>query len=130
MVDAVTGGRPEGVGPVGPAAPERAPHQTTEAQAAQFRRVLDGMERSSLNFSRHARKRIEQRGLPLDEGRVQRLEQAVNRAREKGSRDSLILIDELALVVNIRSQTVVTAIEQPGDGEQIFTNIDSVVIAD
>ncbi len=130
MVDAVTGGRLEGVGPVGPAAPERAPHQTTEAQAAQFRRVLDGMERSSLNFSRHARKRIEQRGLPLDEGRVQRLEEAVERAREKGSRDSLILIDELALVVNIRSQTVVTAIEQPGDGEQIFTNIDSVVIAD
>ena len=88
------------------------------------------MERSSLTFSRHARKRIEQRGLPLDEGRVQRLEQAVERAREKGSRDSLILLDELALVVNIRSQTVVTAIEQSGDGDQVFTNIDSVVIAD
>lgn len=130
MVDAVTGGRAEGVGSVGPATPARAPHQTTEARAAQFRSVLDGMERSSLNFSRHARKRIEQRALPLDQGRVQRLEQAVDRAREKGSRDSLILIDELALVVNIRSQTVVTAIEQPGDGEQVFTNIDSVVIAD
>ena len=130
MVDAVTGGRAEGVGPVGPAAPARVPRQTAEARAAQFRSVLDGMERSSLNFSRHARKRIEQRGLPLDQGRVQRLEQAVDRAREKGSRDSLILIDELALVVNIRSQTVVTAMEQLGDGEQVFTNIDSVVIAD
>ena len=61
---------------------------------------------------------------------MQRLEQAVERAREKGSRDSLILLDELALVVNIRSQTVVTAIEQSGDGDQVFTNIDSVVIAD
>lgn len=130
MVDAVTGGRVEGVGPVGPAAPARAPHQTTKADAARFSRVLEEMERSSLTFSRHARKRIEQRGLPLDEGRVQRLEQAVERAREKGSRDSLILLDELALVVNIRSQTVVTAIEQTGDGDQVFTNIDSVVIAD
>ncbi len=100
------------------------------AGSTAFRDVLAEMERSSLNFSRHAQKRIEQRNLQMDGGRVERLEAAVERVTEKGSRDSLILLDELALVVSVRSKTVVTAIEQPGSGEGVFTNIDSVVIAD
>lgn len=133
MVEAVPGRPAEGVGGLSPSAPARRstrPAERPESSSASFRSVLLEMERSSLTFSRHARRRIEQRELHLDGGRVRRLEQAVDRAREKGSRDSLILLDELALVVSIQSQTVVTAMEQPGEKEQIFTNIDSVVIAD
>jgi len=85
---------------------------------------------SGLSFSRHATKRLEQRGLEMDETRLDRLEQAVGRAAEKGSRDSLILLDELALVVSVHNRTVVTAMDETTSKEHVFTNIDSVVIAD
>jgi flagellar operon protein len=92
--------------------------------------ALARMERAQLDFSKHARKRIEQRGLDLDPERLTRLEAAVGRAEAKGAKDSLILLDELALVVNVRSRTVVTAMDEASRKEHVFTNIDSVVIAE
>ena len=102
------------------AGPASAPDQ-------RFDRVL---ERSRLAFSKHALKRIEQRGLRLDQARLDRLEAAVDRAEAKGSRDSLVLLDELALVVSVRNHTVVTAMDEASRKEHVFTNIDSVVIAE
>jgi flagellar operon protein len=92
--------------------------------------ALARLERAHLDFSKHAQRRIEQRGLGLDPARLARLEQAVERAESKGSRDSLILLDELALVVSVQNRTVVTAIDQAHRKEHVFTNIDSVVIAE
>ncbi len=80
-----------------------------------------------LQFSKHAQKRLEQRGIDLDGARMARLEQAVGQAAAKGSRDSLILLDEMALVVSVQNRTVVTAMDQQSTKEQVFTNIDSVV---
>jgi flagellar operon protein len=86
-------------------------------------------EAFALQFSRHASKRIEQRGLNLDAERMSRLEKAVGQAEAKGAKDSLILLDELALVVSVQNRTVVTAIDEAARKEHVFTNIDSVVIA-
>ena len=87
------------------------------------------VEAFGLQFSRHATKRLEQRGLDIDAARMERLERAVGQAAEKGSKDSLILLDELALVVSIQNRTVVTAVDEASRREHVFTNIDSVVIA-
>ncbi|MEX1023038.1 MAG: TIGR02530 family flagellar biosynthesis protein [Dehalococcoidia bacterium] len=86
-------------------------------------------EAFGLHFSKHAARRIEQRGLALDEGRMERLERAVDQAEAKGAKDSLILLDELALVVSVQNRTVVTAVDEANRKEHVFTNIDSVVIA-
>ena len=128
MVDAVDTGRTQAL-----AAGASSPRPATAATAdggARFQAVLAAMEHSQLSFSKHALRRIEQRGLQLDGERLRRLEQAVDRAQQKGSRDSLILLDELALVVSVRNQTVVTAMDNASSKEHVFTNIDSVVIAD
>jgi flagellar operon protein len=82
-----------------------------------------------LQFSRHAARRIEQRGLAIDGMQMERLQRAVGQAEAKGSRDSLILLDELALVVSVQNRTVVTAVDEASRKEHVFTNIDSVVIA-
>ena len=85
---------------------------------------------SGLSFSRHAARRVERRELQLDPDRVARLESAVRRAAEKGARQSVVLLDELAFVVDVRGRTVVTALNhRSGGGERVFTNVDSVVIA-
>lgn len=109
--------------------PASQPPATGSASNGGFEAAL-GRANSPLQFSRHAAKRIEQRGLELDAARLERLEQAVGRAADKGSRDSLILLDELALVVSVQQRTVVTAMDQAASKEHVFTNIDSVVIAD
>jgi len=124
MIDAVN---PGGVRGVGPTSPTSAVRPATDARG--FEAALDRAG-SPVQFSRHAAKRIEQRGLDMDAARLERLEDAVGRAADKGSRDSLILLDELALVVSVQQRTVVTAMDETASKEHVFTNIDSVVIAD
>ena len=112
------------------APPAARPGSPAPAGGQRFAEALAAMERSPLEFSKHMVRRVEQRGLRLDDERVSRLEQAVSRAEEKGSRDSLILLDELAVVVSVRNHTVITAVDEASRKEQVFTNIDSVVIAE
>lgn len=61
---------------------------------------------------------------------MQRLAGAVDKAAAKGSRDSLVLMDDLALVVSIRNRTVITAVDANSRRGNVFTNIDSVVLAE
>ena len=126
MIDPINPGVSRSGG-VGGARPAAAP--TRPADGSGFEAALERAD-SSVQFSRHATKRIEQRGLDLDAARLERLEEAVGRAADKGSRDSLILLDELALVVSVQHRTVVTAMDGTASREHVFTNIDSVVIAD
>ena len=60
---------------------------------------------------------------------MQRLQDAADRASQKGIKDSLVLMDELAFIMNVPSQTVVTAMDATSTAENIFTNIDGAVIA-
>jgi flagellar operon protein len=82
-----------------------------------------------LKFSGHALDRIAKRGIGLDQQSLARLEQGVARAAGKGSRDSLVLLDGTAFVVSVRNRTVVTAVDGAHMRDQVFTNIDSAVIA-
>ncbi len=84
-------------------------------------------ELNSVKFSNHAMKRLEDRNIMLDRDDLQELNAAVHQAELKGAKDSLIMLNKNAFIVNIPNKTVVTALPI-GEGEDIFTNIDSVVI--
>ncbi len=77
-------------------------------------------------FSKHANMRINARNINLTNDQMERLEEGVSKARNKGINDSLVLLDDLALVVNVKNNTVVTAVE---NNNKVFTNIDGAVIA-
>lgn len=79
-------------------------------------------------LSAHAQRRLEARQIPFGGDEAVRLEQAVEKAARKGSRESLILMDDLALVVNIKNRVVVTAVDANSRKDNVFTNIDSVVL--
>ncbi len=113
------------------AQPATAPARTAapSRDGAGFAQALEQARGPRLQFSGHAAKRIEQRGIQLDDARMRRLEEAVSRAEAKGARDSLVLLDELALVVSVRNHTVITAMDESSSRDHVFTNIDSVVIA-
>ncbi|MCR5581144.1 MAG: flagellar protein [Pseudobutyrivibrio sp.] len=91
-----------------------------------FKQKLDST--SELKFSKHASQRLDDRNIKLSEEQSLRLEEGVQKASEKGIKDSLVLVDELAFIVNVPNQTVVTAMDQTESEDNIFTNIDGAVI--
>ncbi|MBE5936434.1 MAG: flagellar protein [Lachnospiraceae bacterium] len=87
----------------------------------------DYIQSASVKFSKHANERLNTRNINLDNSQMERLEKGMIKAREKGMRDPLVMIDNIAFIVNIKSNTVVTAL---GDvNEAVFTNIDGAVIS-
>jgi len=101
---------------------------TTDSKQTSFGQVLEKKLKEELKFSQHAQQRLQSRNIELGEAEIARLENAVTKAREKGARDSLILMDNLALVVSIKNNTVITAVDEQNLKENVFTNIDSAVI--
>ncbi len=83
---------------------------------------------SEVKFSKHASIRLEQRGIHLTENQIERLNDGTKKAEQKGIKDSLVIVDELAFIVNIPKNTVVTAWDSAQVETNVFTNIDGAVI--
>lgn len=83
---------------------------------------------AGLKFSRHASERLESRQISLSPQQMARLEQGITRAAGKGARESLVLLDDLALVVSVKNRTIITAASRQDLRENVFTNIDSAVL--
>ncbi len=83
----------------------------------------------ALKFSAHAQTRMKSRNIALTNEMMSKLDKAVSGAAEKGSKDTLVLLSDLAFIVNIPNKTVVTAMEGESIKDNVFTNIDSTVIA-
>ena len=86
-------------------------------------------ELEKVKFSNHAMKRLEARNIQLSDNDISRIQNAVDKAEAKGAKDSLVMMDKTAFIVNIPNKTVVTAMEVAESNENVFTNIDSVVFA-
>jgi flagellar operon protein len=86
-------------------------------------------ELEKIKFSNHALKRLESRNIQLSDDEISKIQNAVEKAESKGAKDSLVMMDKTAFIVNIPNKTVVTAIEVANSNENVFTNIDSVVFA-
>ena len=87
-----------------------------------------GQGAEPLKFSAHALRRLESRGIELSTNDLSRLSNAVGQAHAKGSRESLVLMDDLAAIVSVKNRTVVTVLDASSDTENIYTNIDSTVV--
>lgn len=81
-----------------------------------------------LKFSKHATQRLSQRNINLSDEQNIRLTNGVTEAEKKGVNESLVLVDNLAFIVNVPNKTVVTAMDQEETNANVFTNIDGAVI--
>ena len=95
---------------------------------ASFGEVLSQVQ--DVQFSNHAQKRLQSRQINLDAESVSRLSEAVDRVEKRGGQSSLVLMDDLAFLVNVPKRLVVTAVDANSRGEGVFTQIDSVVLAE
>ena len=81
-----------------------------------------------LKFSKHAANRLTDRNIELTGDQMDRLTEGAEKAGAKGIKESLVIVDKLAFIVNIPSKTVITAMDQTETKENVFTNIDGTVI--
>lgn len=97
--------------------------------AVPFGEILkESMESKEVKFSKHAEGRLASRNISLSKEQKQKLGAAVAKADQKGIKDSLIMMDNIALVVNVKSRTVVTAMSNNEAKENVFTNIDGAIL--
>jgi len=96
-----------------------------------FEEILESKvkENRGLKFSKHAEMRLQLRNIKLTDEQKEKISKAVQKAEEKGVKDSLVLIDDIAFVVNVRNRTVITAVNSNELKENVFTNIDGAVFA-
>ncbi len=99
-------------------------------QGMSFEEILQSQQTqgSALKFSKHASNRLSDRNIELTDAQLERLNDGTKKAGQKGIKESLVLVDKLAFIVNTKNNTVITAMEQTETDENIFTNIDGAVI--
>lgn len=104
--------------------------QLPQIAASGFQQALQEKlnQQPELTFSKHALEQIKHRRIELDEAGIQKLNDGISSAREKGIKESLMLMDNVAYVVSIRNATVITALEAKETKNHVFTNIDGAVV--
>lgn len=90
--------------------------------------LQDQISQSTVKFSNHAQQRLQSRNIQLSPADLTKINDAVEKAAQKGAKDSLIMMNNLALVVSVKNKTVITAVDGANLKENVFTNIDSAVI--
>ena len=131
MLDAIKRLPPvPGVQGVEPSRKPSAPLKAPESNKPQFGDVLNeklaGAE--PLNFSTHAQSRLMTRSIQLTGQQMERLQHGVSQAAQKGARESLVMMDNLAFIVSVPNRMVITAVDGAAKNGNVFTQIDSAVI--
>lgn len=101
----------------------------TQRNGVQFSELLQReADRTSVHFSKHAAQRVQGRGIQMTDSLLGDLNQAVQKARDKGARDVVVIGQSGAFIVNIPNNVVVTTMSGTEMKDNIFTNIDSAVL--
>jgi flagellar operon protein len=85
-------------------------------------------ESNKLTISKHAQERLQQRDIHITDNRWEQIEQKVNEAKKLGVKESLVLLDDAALIVSAKNNTVITAMDRQEATTQIFTNINGTIV--
>ncbi len=107
----------------------RPPTGQTKAQSGEFARVLrERLNGQHIALSAHAADRMVRRGVIPDEATISQLQEAFDLAEQKGSREALFLLDNLAVIASVSNRTVKTALDRQSLEAGVFTNIDAAIV--
>ena len=83
---------------------------------------------SPVKFSAHALNRLQERNLVLNDQDMEKISLAISKAKEKGVNSSLLLYGNVAMIVSIKNNTVITIMDIIYG--QVFTGIDGAVLVE
>lgn len=101
-------------------------HKPKNVQGVDFKSILK--EQQELKVSRHANERLQERNIFLNEKQWQLISDKVSEAKQKGVTDSLVLMNNTALLVSAKNNTVVTAMNLEEASNRVFTNINGTIL--
>ena len=121
---------PPGPLPTRPARRGRSIRYDHSSARRDFGKILHGKveNQKEIRFSSHAQSKLRMRHIDLTSEEKRRLNEAVDKAAEKGARESLVLMSDLAFLISIRNRMVITAIDGEHLRDGVFTHIDSAVV--
>lgn len=103
-----------------------------KGEASEFQNLLKEQTQaaplhSGINISTHAAKRLQERQIDFDGNEYMKIKEAISRLKEKGGKDSLVITNKAAYIVDVKNNKVVTAVDKMNMNENVFTKIDSTV---
>ena len=90
-------------------------------------KIDNNNKEGGVKLSGHALKRLEERNLTMDGNEFLKIRDGIDKLKEKGGKDSLIVTNQAAYIVDVDKQTVVTAMDKNDMAENVFTKIDSTL---
>ena len=105
--------------------PANRPRESAGSDNA-FKELLEQKirEESQGSLSQHAIERVVERGVDVSSEKIERLNEGIRMAEEKGLKEPLILLGSTAFVVNVKNNKVVTVVNEDSLKGTVFTNID------
>ncbi len=93
-----------------------------------FKDVLNNVANKNQNFtiSKHAALRLN--NIDFTEEDMKNIEKGFEIAESKNSKNTVMLYKDVALIASVENKTLITAVEKERSKDNIFTNIDSVII--
>lgn len=91
-----------------------------------FKDVLSAVQ--EVKISKHAKQRMVERNISLDDSVLDKLTNKMNEAKQKGVTDAVVVMDDISFVVSTKNNTIITALNQEEASNQIFTNINGTII--
>ncbi len=110
-----------------------------QIKESEFKKILDSNleDRNSataveeegygIKLSSHAARRLQERNLIIDNDEYFKLKGAIDKLRDKGGKDSLIITNNAAYIVDVDNNKIVTAMDKNNMAENVFTKIDSTL---
>ena len=83
---------------------------------------------ATIRFSNHAVERMQRRGISYTPDEMKGIERALDKAQAKGSKETLVLTEDSAMIISVSNRTVKTVMDKEQLKENVFTNIDSTVM--
>jgi len=103
-------------------------NKTIQPKKTKFKDILDHVQ--ELKVSKHAKERLQQRNIHIDEKQWHVIGEKMNEVKQKGVKDSVVILNDAALLVSAKNHTVVTAMGRKEATEKVFTNIDGTILID
>ncbi len=106
----------------------QAPTITQSPNKAFLEHLNEAMQPAALKISKHASDRLAERDIHISEAEWAHITDKVNEAKSKGIKESLVLMEQAALIVSAKNATVITAMDRMEAKDQLFTNIDGTIV--
>ncbi len=107
--------------------PQRGDLRGTAQGAASFQEVLNRIKQNDINVTKHARNRLDTRGVTLKPNQVEKVAKAMDQAAQKGVKEAVIVVGEQLLIASVANRTIITAAQKDDMQAKIITKIDGAI---